>query len=188
MTWIDTIAPEAATGRLAEAYEWQAKSLGRPTEFTRLGSFEPELVHARLALYKATEGAASSLTVGQRTLVGHVVSVLNRTPHCASLSRVKLLELGYHAALVDAVEAGDYTPLSTADAQLARYAQLLTLDPGSVTEADVVALRAAGFDDHAIVDANAQVAHLNYTNRVANGLGLRDEVPADYPAFARVPE
>ena len=101
---------------------------------------------------------------------------------------MKLVELGYPAALIDAVEAGDYTQLPPSDGQLARYARVLTLDPGAVTEADIAALRDAGFDDHAIVDANAQIAHLNYTNRVANGLGLRDVVAADYPAFARVPE
>ena len=50
------------------------------------------------------------------------------------------------------------------------------------------ALRDAGFGDHEIVDANAQAAHLAYTNRVANGLGLRDEVAEDFPAFATVPQ
>ena len=94
MAWIRTIAPEDATGELAESYAWQAHRLGRPTDFTLLGSLEPPLVHARLLLYRATEGSTSALTVLQRTLVGHVVSVLNRTPHCASRSRIKLRELG----------------------------------------------------------------------------------------------
>ena len=32
MPWIQTIAPEDADGRLAEAYQWQSRKLGRPTE------------------------------------------------------------------------------------------------------------------------------------------------------------
>lgn len=188
MAWIHVIDPQDATGELAESYAWQARRLGSPTDFTQLGSLEPPLVHARLVLYRATENAGSALTATQRTLVGHVVSVLNRTPHCTSRSRIKLLELGVDPAVLAQVEAGDDTGLPTADRALAAYARLLTTAPGDVTEDDVRALREAGFGDHEIVDANAQVAHLNYTNRVANGLGLRDEVPADFPAFATVPQ
>src|SRR6478735_4859103 len=38
MPWIRTIAPEDATDRLAELYGWQSAALGRPTDFTQLGS------------------------------------------------------------------------------------------------------------------------------------------------------
>lgn len=188
MSWIRTIAPEDATGELAESYAWQARRLGRPTEFTQLGSLQPALVGARLSLYRATENGTSALTALQRTLVGHVVSVLNRTPHCASRSRIKVLALGLAPEILAQVEAGDDSALPEADRALVAYARKLTLTPGDVVEADVRALRAAGFGDEEIVDANAQVAHLSYTNRVANGLGLRDEVPAEFPAFATVPE
>lgn len=187
MAWIQTIGPEDATGDLAESYAWQAHRLGRPTDFTQLGSLEPPLVQARLVLYKATEGNGSALTVAQRTLVGHVVSVLNRTPHCTSRSRIKLLELGWDPQDLAAVEGGDDSGLSPVEAALVAYARVLTLDPGGVTEGHLDALRAVGLGDHEIVDANAQVAHLNYTNRVANGLGLLDEVEGDFPAFLTVP-
>ena len=52
----------------------------------------------------------------------------------------------------------------------------------------VEALRAAGFDDLAIVDINAQCAHLNYVNRVANGLGIHTIVDPDFPAYAAIPD
>jgi uncharacterized peroxidase-related enzyme len=187
MPWIATIPPEEATGRLAEAYAWQAERLGRPTEFTQLGSLEPELVHARLILYKASERATSKLTARQRTLAGHVASAINRTPHCTSRSVIKLRELGYGEELIAAVEAGDYDGLAPEDAAVARYADKLTREPGAIVAADVDALRAAGLGDHEILDLNNQVAHLNYTNRVANGLGLLTEVEADFPAFDTVP-
>lgn len=187
MPWIETVPPEDATGRLAEAYAWQAQRLGRPTEFTQLGSLEPELVHARLVLYKASERASSTLTARQRTLAGHVASVVNRTPHCASRSAIKLRELGVDDAQLAALEAGEYDALPEPEAAIARYADKLTRDPGAIERADVDALRAAGLGDHEILDVNNQVAHLNYTNRVANGLGLLTEVEADFPAFDTVP-
>lgn len=187
MVWITTVAPEDATGELAESYAWQSRRLGSPTVFTTLGSHEPPLVQARLVLYKATEGASSAVTPAQRTLAGHVVSVLNRTPHCASRSRIKLLELGWTREELAKVEDGDDSALAPADAAIVAYARVLTLDPGAVREEHLEALRAAGLGDHEIVDINAQVAHLNYTNRVANGLGLLDEVDESFPAFLTVP-
>jgi len=73
------------------------------------------------------------------------------------------------------------------DAALVRYTVKLTQDPGSITEADIDDLRANGFDDIDIVDANAQCAHLNYVNRVANGLGIKSVVDPDFPAYAAIP-
>lgn len=42
-------------------------------------------------------------------------------------------------------------------------------------EADVQALRTAGFDDTAIHDATQVVAYFNYINRVADALGVAPE-------------
>ncbi len=187
MPWIEIIAPDDATGRLAEAYQWQAQRLGQPTEFTQLGSLEPEIVHARLVLYKATENTSSRLSDRQRNLAGHVTSVVNRTPHCTSRSRIKLLQLGIDGDLLDAVEELRYEGLPPEEAAVARYAELLTRDPGAITIDDIQDLRRVGLGDHEILDVNNQVAHLNYTNRVANGLGLLSEVASDFPAFDTVP-
>ena len=131
MPWISTVPPEEATGRLAEAYAWQSARLGHPTEFTQLGSLEPELVHARLALYRASERASSNLTERQRTIAGHVASAVNRTPHCVSRSAIKLRELGLDGNQLAAVESGRYDVLSDDEAAIARYADKLTRDPGS---------------------------------------------------------
>jgi uncharacterized peroxidase-related enzyme len=188
VVWIKIIPPEQAEGRLAEAYAWQARSLGAPTTFTQLGSLEPELVHARLALYKASERTASKLTARQKNLISHVVSSANSTPHCASRSSIKLRELGFTPDQIRSIEAEHFDDLPPEEAAVARYALKLTRHPGAMTEDDIAALRAAGLSDHDIVDANNQTAHLNYTNRVTNGLGLFEEVAPDFPAFATVPD
>ncbi len=187
MPWIRTIPPEDADGRLAEAYAWQATKLGRPTEFTQLGSLDAEVVHARLLMYRASERIPSALTPAQAHLIAYLTSVLNTTPHCASLARTQLLRLEGGPALIDALDRRDYDALAPADAALARYVDKLTLNPGQMTEGDVAALRAAGFGDLEILHANNQCAHLNYTNRVANGLGLLGEAVPDERSLDRVP-
>ena len=52
------------------------------------------------------------------------------------------------------------------------YAVTLTETPSAVTEADVEALRQAGFTDAAILDINLITSYFNFVNRIAEGLGV----------------
>jgi uncharacterized peroxidase-related enzyme len=188
MVWIKTIPEAEATGTLAHAYRRQAATLGYAGDFSLLGSLDPNLVTARLELYRASERCPSKLTQRQRLIIAYVTSVLNNAPHCASQVRLKLTQTGMPDHLIRVLEVRDYDNLESADAAVASYAHKLTCDPGAMTKANVQALREVGLDDLAIVDANNMCAHLNYVNRVANGLGLHHEVPTDFPAFATIPD
>jgi uncharacterized peroxidase-related enzyme len=188
MVWIRTIPAAEATGRLAEAYRRQAAALGHPTELSQLGSLDPDLVAARLELYRASERCPSALTQRQRLIIAYLTSVLNGAPHCASQVRLKLTRTGVPDELIGDLDQDRYERLPAAEAAVARYTHKLTLAPEAMTNADVRALREAGLDDLAILDANNMCAHLNYVNRVANGLGLHHEAAADFPAFDAVPD
>jgi uncharacterized peroxidase-related enzyme len=61
--------------------------------------------------------------------------------------------------------------ISARDRAMLRYAEKLTLRPGTVEREDVDALRAAGFSDSAIVDIAAHVELFSFMNRVVDGLG-----------------
>ena len=52
------------------------------------------------------------------------------------------------------------------------YVAKLTLTPARVQREDVEALRAAGFEDVAILQINLIASWFNYINRVADGLGV----------------
>ena len=52
---------------------------------------------------------------------------------------------------------------------------MLTLKPWEMVEADVVALREAGFSDSAILDINQVTGYYAYVNRLADGLGVEME-------------
>jgi uncharacterized peroxidase-related enzyme len=187
--WISFVPDDQAEGPLRESYDRQAKALGQPTELTLAGSLYPAMVDVRLDLYAVTERCPSSLTPHQRNLISFVTSALNGTPYCMSQVSIKLGETGMSPDEIAAL-ASDHTKvqLSAPDRAVVDYASKLTASPGAMTEADVAALRAAGFDDLAIVDINAQCAHLNYVNRVANGLGIHTIVDPDFPAYAAIPD
>jgi len=186
--WIRTVPIEEANGRLKEAYDWQSARLGRPTELSMLGSLDPEIVHARLTLYRASEHCPSALTPRQRTVISYVTSRLNETPHCASQVRLKMVELGFSDEEIRSLDEGRHDALSSSEAAVARYSAKLTARPGAVTEEDIDELRANGLGDLEILDLNNMCAHLNYVNRIANGLGLKTEVDPSFQAFAAIPE
>lgn len=68
----------------------------------------------------------------------------------------------------------DYTQaaLGAADRVMLDYAAKLTRTPSAVTEDDIRALRAAGFDDRAILDMAQITAYYAYANRIVDGLGV----------------
>lgn len=98
------------------------------------------------------------------------------THHGAGLRR-----LTEDDALVEALST-DYrtASVSVAERAMLDYAVKLTLEPWEVVEDDVAPLRAAGFDDTAILDVAQVAAYYNYVNRMAQGLGveLEDHWPA----------
>jgi uncharacterized peroxidase-related enzyme len=65
--------------------------------------------------------------------------------------------------------------LNQANRAMLGYAEKLTLRPWDMVEADVIALRQAGFNDAAILDINQVTAYYAYVNRLADGLGVELE-------------
>ena len=55
------------------------------------------------------------------------------------------------------------------------FAVKLTVTPGAMNDADVEALRTAGFSDRDILDIVEVVGYYAYANRIADGLGLKTE-------------
>jgi uncharacterized peroxidase-related enzyme len=65
--------------------------------------------------------------------------------------------------------------LNPADRAMLTYAEKLTRAPWAVTRADVDALRAAGFDDAAILHICQVAGYMSFVNRMADGLGVELE-------------
>ena len=58
---------------------------------------------------------------------------------------------------------------------MCEYVEKLTLRPWEMVEADIMALREAGFSDSAILDINQVTGYYAYVNRLADGLGVELE-------------
>ena len=88
--------------------------------------------------------------------------------HAEFLRRVTLDE-----SLAEAIQK-DYREADLAPEERAMldYVAKLTLTPARMMREDVESLRAAGFDDVAILQINLIASWFNYINRVADGLGV----------------
>ena len=67
------------------------------------------------------------------------------------------------------------------DRALCDYAIKLTLAPGKMSDGDVVTLRRHGFVDDQITIAAQVIGYFNYITRVAEGLGVDQELWMDAP-------
>jgi len=57
------------------------------------------------------------------------------------------------------------------------FAHRLTVEPSSMRQENVLALRDAGLDDRAILETVQVTAYFNFVNRLADGLGVALEHP-----------
>lgn len=174
--WIRTIAPQDATGLLAEAYGRQIAAIGDVTALTRSGSLYPELVDQRLRLYAVVDATPSRIPDTVRRGLALLTSVLNGCLFCTVGHVEKLTESG-HADLAEAIRTAPETFRAGDERHdaLYDYARVLVRTPGAVRHEHVERLRSAGWDDLDILDANNLVAYYGYINRVASGLGLQRE-------------
>jgi uncharacterized peroxidase-related enzyme len=81
------------------------------------------------------------------------------------------------------VEDYEHAPLEPRDRVMLDYVGVVTKDATKVTPAHHLELRAAGFDDRAILQITLIAAWFNYINRVADALGVGRgpaEIPSDH--------
>lgn len=76
-------------------------------------------------------------------------------------------------ALVEALKRDWRTaPLEERERVMLAYVEKVTKNPVAIWQDDMEALRAAGFDDTAILQITLIAAFFNYINRVADALGV----------------
>ncbi len=177
MTWIETIGYEGSSGRLRRIYDRIRGPEGQIDNILRLHSLRPHTLEGHLALYKsALHHTGNRLPIWLLEAIGTYVSLLNGCEYCldhhfAGLRRL-LADAERAGAMRTAMETGDLTTaFDDREVEILRYAERLTLDPGTTTESDIEHLRAVGLGDGEILEVNQVTAYFAYANRTVQGLG-----------------
>jgi uncharacterized peroxidase-related enzyme len=175
MSWIAEVHESAAEGRLKECYERIRAALGRVLPFYRIFSSSPRLLRAHLDFYGAL-GGPGVLSKLRREYIATAVSAENGCAHCTQLHGGFLRALGADPALVRHLATDPASAsLPPAERAIVDYALKLTRAPRAMTRSDVLALRGHGLSDAEIFEVAFAAAYFNYTNRVAEGLGVEAE-------------
>jgi len=178
MSWIKTVAYADATGKLKKLYDRVTGPDGNVDNIMMAHSLRPHSMEGHMVLYKnVLHHSGNSIPKWFLETIGVWVSSLNACNYCvdhhfAGLQRL-LGDDAKSAGIRAAIDARDIAaaPLDDAQKQAVVYAQKLTLTPQEMVEADVQALRSAGYDDGEILEINQVTAYFNYANRTVVGIG-----------------
>jgi len=182
MTFIKTISPELADGRLAKSYERVRGPDGRVDNILVAHSLRPASLEGHMALYKnVLHHSANLVPKWFLETIGVLVSLHNQCSYCvehhfAGLER--LLGDPVEAAAIRASLEGDLSEtakLGTKEVAALRYAERLTNSPATIDAALVESLRVIGWDDGEILEINQVAAYFAYANRTVLGLGVTIE-------------
>ena len=179
--WISMISDADAGPELQDALNFARTPHGTVDNVMRVHSLRPNTMNGHVVLYRAAlHDDANTLPTWLQETISSYVSVLNDCAYSFANHWKNAAHLVGDAALASKIEDAirsrqPETVFDGVELALMRYAEKLTVTPGAITEADVVALRDAGLDDGAILEANQIIGYFNYVNRSLNGLGVTTE-------------
>ena len=178
MTWIRTVPFAEATGKLKRLYERITGPDENVDNIMLAHSLRPHSMEGHMTLYKyVLHHPHNTLPKWYLESIGVYVSHLNRCGYCFDHHLAGMRRLVGDDERSDAIEAAlsaDDPAAAFSGKELAglRYAARLTTAHADVEEADIDALRAAGFDDGEILEINQVTAYFAYANRMVLGLGI----------------
>jgi uncharacterized peroxidase-related enzyme len=172
MSYVGLVSEAEAGPELKPLYQQVRESFGfLPNYFQALGR-APRVAAGHMALGAALqeEGALPAALKEQILLV---VSGLNTSSYCIAIHMEVLRKLGVEKPLGRTL-ATNYAgaPVGDKEKALFRFADKLTRKPSDVEQADIEAVRQAGWDEAALFETVLMVAWANFINRVSIGLGL----------------
>jgi len=178
MTWIKTIPYDEAKGRLKQLYDRVKGPDNNVDNIMMSHSLRPHTMEGHMAIYKyVLHHSGNKIPKWFLEAIGVWVSLLNSCDYCVDHHFQGMRRLVNDDARSDAIRAAldtaklDTGAFDTREILALKYAQALTRHPAEISEAEIQALRHAGFDDGEILEINQVAAYFNYANRTVLGLG-----------------
>ena len=172
LTWIRVPEEGDLPDDVLELWEAPLEKLGFVPNVLRLYALRPSHLVAWNDHYEELMKGDSGLTKAEREMIAVVVSVANRCEYCIAAHSAALRKLTKDPPLADAIAADHASaPIEPKVSAMLDYAVKLTREPEAMTEADVDALRRAGWTDEDVMDIAEVTGMFNFSNRMASGLG-----------------
>ena len=176
--WIRMLSDEEAGDDLREALALARTPHGTVDNVMRVHSLRPNTLRGHVVLYRAAlHDDANTLPAWLQECIASYVSILNDCPYSLANHWANARHLIGDDDRAERIEAAlaarrPEDAFEGRELALMRYAEKLTLRPGSMAETDARALFDTGLDDGEILEANQIIGYFNYANRCLNGLGV----------------
>jgi uncharacterized peroxidase-related enzyme len=176
--FLQTIEEDEATGRVAEIYEKQKAQLGFVMEAAKCFTARPDL----LPIYTDFSDrirAGFSLGVREWRLITLIAAKQIPSTYCSHVYGKQLIDdLGSKEAVLAVQSDFRKAGLPDKDVAMLSYAEKVAQDASGISQADIDALRAAGFSDRQISDIALCAAFRCFVSRFFDAVGAGTE-----PAF-----
>ena len=178
MSWIKKVSYEESSGRLRKLYDRIKGGNNYLDNILTIHGLRPHSLEGHMTLYKnVLHNRSNTLPKWLLELLGVYVSMLNKCAYCVEHHYQGMKDLidddDRSSSLRRALESNDFqSVLNAKERVLLDYANLLTLEPNSLSETNIQSLRAQGYDDGEILEVNQVCAYFSYANRTVLGLGV----------------
>lgn len=172
VAWVRVPAEEELPEEVRSLWRRAEEKLGFVPNVLRIWALRPEhLLRWRKHMDELLKGE-SGLSEAQREMIGVVVSATNRCLYCVTSHGAAVRALTGDPVLADQLATNyRHARLEPRERAMLDFAVRVTEESYRLTEADVEALREAGWSDEDVFDIAETAAMFNLTNRLANALG-----------------
>lgn len=178
MSRLSIVNPADATGAAAEIFAKIKKAVGRvPNAYATVGTHSPATLAAVLGADQVL--AAGSLPKADVEAIKLAVSEIAGCDYCVAAHTLMGKLAGLSPEAMKQVRAGSATGDAKRDA-LVRFVRLLVSTRGTVAQADLDAVRAAGYSEQQVVETMLAIAAITFTNLV----NRVNDTTLDFPAVA----
>ncbi len=180
MSYIHTIAPEHATGTLAELYQADQESLGYIPNYTRAFSLRPEANAVWRQLIKAIR---TPLSLRRYELATIAAARAMQCEYC-TLAHGTILKSNFFSGEQIAALINDYRTagLPADEVAIMEFAEKVTLNASRIAPDDIETLRSHGLTDTDILDIILTTAARAFFSKVLDATGAMPD--AAYDEFA----
>ena len=170
MTFIETVPEDDAEGATAEMYAADLDEDGYVANSTKAFGQRPAVFAAWRQLGSTIGGSMDRRRYELATVAAARVL---RSSYCSLAHGKVLAEQFLGAERTIALATGAVDALDPLDAEIVRFATLVTREPASVTASDMERLRALGLPDEEILDVVLAAAARCFFSTVLEALGVQ---------------
>ncbi|WP_346840136.1 carboxymuconolactone decarboxylase family protein [Microbulbifer sp. SAOS-129_SWC] len=178
MSRLHTTTIDQATGQTAELFTAIKSSVGKvPNAYATIGSHSPPILKQALEHNAALKQGA--LSDRELEAINLVVSEATGCDYCLAAHTLMAKMAGYSVEQTRQLRSGLYEDDVAIDA-LVRFAREVVTTTGTLPEASLEAIQAAGYTDRQVIEAISAISAILFTNMV----NRVNDTTVDFPKIA----